>query len=215
MRILRTTLLGVGGVAMAGWVAAAAGARAQSMPPMAPMHQPMKMDGMSKDMAMRPMTRDEKIANAMSAAPAAVSAGAAIMDWPAMEGQAPAALRAGTNGWTCLPDMPETKGNDPVCLDKSWMAWVQGYMTHTAPRVPSVGIAYMTAPGGGEASNTDPFATAATPANQWMHHPPHMMIVVPDVKALEGLPTDPHNGGPYVMYAGTPYAHIMAPIGGM
>jgi hypothetical protein len=38
------------------------------------------------------------------------------------------------------------------------------------------------------------------------------MIVVPDVTSLEGMSTDPNNGGPYVMYAGTPYAHIMAPI---
>jgi hypothetical protein len=38
------------------------------------------------------------------------------------------------------------------------------------------------------------------------------MIVVPDLKSLDGISTDPHNGGPYVMYKGTPYAHIMAPI---
>jgi hypothetical protein len=38
------------------------------------------------------------------------------------------------------------------------------------------------------------------------------MIVVPDVRALSGLSTDPANGGPYVMFAGTPYAHIMAPV---
>ncbi len=25
--------------------------------------------------------------------------------------------------------------------------------------------------------------------------------------------TDPHNGGPYVMWKGTPYAHLMVPIG--
>ena len=49
--------------------------------------------------------------------------------------------------------------------------------------------------------------------NHWGHHNPHLMIVVPDVKSLEGMSTDPANGGPYVMYAGTPYAHIMAPIG--
>ena len=38
------------------------------------------------------------------------------------------------------------------------------------------------------------------------------MILVPDLKSLAGISTDPKNGGPYVMYAGTPYAHIMAPI---
>ena len=30
---------------------------------------------------------------------------------------------------------------------------------------------------------------------------------------LEAFPTDPDNGGPYVMWKGTPYAHLMVPIG--
>jgi hypothetical protein len=38
------------------------------------------------------------------------------------------------------------------------------------------------------------------------------MIVVPDAAALEGLPTHPDDGGPWVMYRDTPYAHIMVPI---
>jgi hypothetical protein len=38
------------------------------------------------------------------------------------------------------------------------------------------------------------------------------MIAVPDLKAVDGLPNDPDNGGPYVMWKGTPYAHIMAPV---
>ena len=52
----------------------------------------------------------------------------------------------------------------------------------------------------------------ATADNQRGHHLPHLMIVVPNLASLEGISTDPNNGGPYVMYAGTPYAHIMAPI---
>jgi hypothetical protein len=38
------------------------------------------------------------------------------------------------------------------------------------------------------------------------------MIAVPDLKSLDGLSTDPKNGGPWVMWKGTPYAHIMAPV---
>lgn len=37
------------------------------------------------------------------------------------------------------------------------------------------------------------------------------MIVVSDQELLEGLPTDPENGGPWVMWKDTPYAHIMIP----
>ncbi|MDG1390029.1 MAG: hypothetical protein P8L70_03970 [Halioglobus sp.] len=29
---------------------------------------------------------------------------------------------------------------------------------------------------------------------------------------LEGIPTDPSGGGPYVMWGDTPYAHIMMPV---
>ena len=40
------------------------------------------------------------------------------------------------------------------------------------------------------------------------------MVLVPDTAQLEGLLwADPHNGGPYVMWKGTPYAHIMVPVG--
>ena len=39
------------------------------------------------------------------------------------------------------------------------------------------------------------------------------MIIVPDAALLEGVPTDPNAGGPYVMWKGTPYAHIMMPTG--
>ena len=108
--------------------------------------------------------------------------------------------------------MPDSQGNDPMCVDQSWMKWIEGYTAHKTPQVTSVGIGYMIAPGGGWGSNTDPYAMAATADNQWGHHVPHLMIVVPDLASLEGISTDPNNGGPYVMYAGTPYAHIMAPI---
>lgn len=38
------------------------------------------------------------------------------------------------------------------------------------------------------------------------------MILTPDTKQLDELPTDPHSGGAWVMWKGTPYAHIMVPI---
>ena len=38
------------------------------------------------------------------------------------------------------------------------------------------------------------------------------MILAP-ATLLEGYSTDPENGGPYVMWTGTPYAHLMVPIG--
>jgi hypothetical protein len=159
-----------------------------------------------------PMSQADKIANAMTAGPSSVSAQATIRDFPEKDGETPPVLRTGTNGWTCFPDMPMSQGNDPMCLDQSWLKWMDAYLAHKAPAITSVGIGYMLASGGGWGSNSDPFAMAETPTNHWGLHPPHVMILVPDAKALSMVSTDPANGGPYVMWAGTPYAHIMAPI---
>jgi len=38
------------------------------------------------------------------------------------------------------------------------------------------------------------------------------MILVPDPKALEGISTDPKNGGPWIMWPNTPYQHLMIQI---
>jgi hypothetical protein len=64
------------------------------------------------------------------------------------------------------------------------------------------------------ASNVDPFAQGPTAQNEWVRTGPHLMLVVPDRAVLDGFPTDPENGGPWVMWKGTPYAHVMIPVPG-
>lgn len=157
-------------------------------------------------------SRDAKITNALSAAPSSIGDGATVMDWPARDGAAPAQLRAGTNDWVCFPDMPMTEGNDPMCLDQVWLSWVNAWQGRTKPEIERVGIGYMTAPGGAHGSDTDPFASGPTADNEWGYDPPHIMLLVPDLTSLEGLPTSRDSGGPWVMWSGTPYAHIMAPV---
>jgi len=219
MRILRRFALGITGMALVGSLSALVVSGQTGNGSGTTDNKMGTMDNMmgTKDKTMAPgkmMTKEQKIANAMSAGPMAVAGKATILDWPAKEGEKPAVLRMGTNGWTCLPDMPQTQGSDPMCLDRSWMVWVEAYLAHKPVQVSTVGIGYMTAPGGAFESNSDPYAVAKTADNQWTHHPPHVMILVPDLKALQGISTDPANGGPYVMFAGTPYAHIMTPAGG-
>ena len=51
-----------------------------------------------------PGSPEAKIEEALSAAPAEIAGGAAIMDWPATEGGEMTELRAGGNGWTCFPN---------------------------------------------------------------------------------------------------------------
>lgn len=157
-------------------------------------------------------TKAQKIANAMSAAPRSISGKATIMDWPATEGGKMTTLRAGTNDWTCLPDVPMTKGNDPSCMDAEWMSFMNAVMSKSAPKVSRAGVGYMTAPGGAYTSNKDPFAPKPTADNDWGFDPPHVMLLVTDARALQGIPTTRQSGGPWVMWPGTRYAHIMVPL---
>jgi hypothetical protein len=148
---------------------------------------------------------EKKIESALSAAPASVTQNAKVMDWDNT------VLREGTNDWTCLPDNKDTPGNDPMCLDEPWLNWVHAWMNKEQPTYSRMGFGYMLQ-GGSPDSNTDPYAEGPTPDNEWMEEGvPHIMVVVPDSKVLEGLPTDPKNGGPWVMWKGTPYVHIMVP----
>ncbi len=100
-----------------------------------------------------------------------------------------------------------------MCLDKEFAGWAAAWMTHKRPQMKHTGIAYMLR-GDAGASNTDPFATGSTSDNQWIVSGPHVMVATPSPSQIEGIPTDPKNGGPWVMWKGTPYAHIMVPVGG-
>ena len=169
----------------------------------------------SAALAQRKMTKAQKIANAMTAAPRSISANAAIMDWPASEGAQMATLRDGSNGWTCLPDFPGTKGNDPMCVDAQWMSFMDAMMSKTNPTITHAGVGYMIAPGGAYGSNKDPYASKATADNEWGYDPPHVMLLVTDQGSLRAMPTTRQSGGPWVMWSGTPYAHVMIPVASM
>lgn len=158
-----------------------------------------------------PGSAEWKIESAMSAAPADVAANATIMDWPAEGSNQMTELRKGSNGFTCMPDVPSTDGTDPMCLDSEFMSWAGAWQSKGTPKVTRVGVAYMLA-GDGGASVTDPYATDAATTADWVDSGKHIMILVPDAKDLEGVATKPDGGVPYVMWKGTPYAHIMMPI---
>ena len=38
------------------------------------------------------------------------------------------------------------------------------------------------------------------------------MILLPDVEALKNVSANSKNGGPWIMWHDTPYAHLMIPI---
>lgn len=146
-----------------------------------------------------------QIANALSAAPPSVATAATVR---LMDGTV---LRPGSNGWVCMPDMPDVPNNSPMCLDQPWLEFIDAWMNKREPRFSGIGIGYMLQ-GDMPVSNVDPFGTVPTADNQWVQNSgPHIMMVVSDHRLLEGLSTDPNNGGPWVMWKGTPYAHVMIP----
>jgi len=160
--------------------------------------------------AKRPAPSDAaQIASAEAAAPAAVAKNATIVAMGA-DGKMKI-LRNGTNAFSCMPDDPATPGPDPMCFDKNAADWVMA-LSHHQPPPQKVGFMYMLA-GGTDASNTDPFATKPTAQNHWVKTGPHVMVVG-DPEMLKAYPAspDPDTTQPYVMWAGTPYAHLMAPV---
>lgn len=153
----------------------------------------------------------DPIASAESAAPASIAKHAAIMTADASG--AMKTIRQGTNGWTCIPDDPHTPGPDPACMDANAAKWAEAMLAHKPPPEGAAGVMYMLE-GGTDASNTDPYATAPTAANDWIKTGPHLMIVG-SKELLSGYPSGakPDTSAPYVMWAGTPYAHLMVPVG--
>lgn len=160
--------------------------------------------------AAAPTTDEGKIQSALSAAPEGIAKDAMVMDLGA-DG-AMKELRAGSNGFTCLPDNPGTPGPDPMCADANGMTWMDAYMKKQPPEAGKVGFMYMLA-GGTDASNTDPHAAAPTADNHWIKTGPHVMIMGATAM-MAGYPAtaDPDTSKPYVMWAGTPYEHLMMPV---
>lgn len=146
------------------------------------------------------------IKSALSGAPPMIAATAAVKD---SQGNV---LKAGSGTYTCFPR--EKAGTAPICVEKAWEAWIDARKNNKPFTAPGVGIAYMLAgdAADGGASNVDPQAKAPTEHNHWVVEGPHIMILVPDAAALDGLPAEPGTGEPYIMWKHTPYAHIMAPV---
>ena len=153
---------------------------------------------------------EELIKSAGSAGPPALANGATILAMGA-DGQMET-LREGTNGYWCMPDDPSTPSADPMCGDANAMGWAMAWIGKTEPPKDKVGLIYMLA-GGSDASNTDPHATAETNENNWVTTGPHIMIMNA-THLMDGYPTseDPDTTMPYVMWADTPYAHLMVPV---
>jgi hypothetical protein len=142
----------------------------------------------------------EKIREAVSAGPPEISRNARVAEMaPEMK---IIELRAGTNSWTCMPKQSATL--PAMCVDPASMQWMMDFAQHKPKPTNLVpGITYMLA-GATQRSDSDPYdkTSPLTPIG------PHWVIMWPFDPKTTGLPTTHRATGAYIMWAGTPYAHV-------
>ena len=150
-------------------------------------------------------SEQEIIEIAMSAAPSNVSSEATIIDSTGK------VLREGSNGWTCMPGTPPNENVNPMCADPAWQKWLQAFMAQTEynSENESFGTSYMLV-GDQAIDNDDPFNLDRS-TGTWIEEGPHLMLLLPE-SLMSNLPTDPYAGGPYVMFKGTDFVHVMVPL---
>jgi hypothetical protein len=147
-------------------------------------------------------TTQAKIARAMSAGPTDVAKSAKITDTDAHGNTV--VLREGSNGFTCMPGNPKVIGEPPMCVDAPSMQWFADAKAHKPKPTNTVpGITYMLA-GATQRSDSDPNDTTSMP----IEIGPHWMIMWPFDPKTTGLPTKHRPNGAYIMYGGSPYAHL-------
>src|SRR5579862_2883798 len=154
-----------------------------------------------------------KIANALSAGPVSITKDAAVVDWPAnpKDGMSHGRLlRQGTNGWTCMRDVPGRPQHDPMCMDETMTKWLMATVAGKKPDIDRVGLSYMLM---GEARRGQD-ATAKDPSQvkEWFYIGPHVMVVLPDAAkdALRGINQDLSNDQPYTSLLSS--ADVATPI---
>jgi hypothetical protein len=151
------------------------------------------------------------IANAESAGPAEIAKRATILGWPPKMGDEFVMLRKGDNGWTCIPDNPDTPANDPMCLDDVWMEWMHAAMQKRPAKIDRVGLAYMLQ-GGWAADQRDPFLMTPPPGKKPYFVGPHVMVLLPNPKELAGVSHEVYNGGPFVEGLEKDHPNILMPV---
>jgi hypothetical protein len=118
-------------------------------------------------------------------------------------------MRPGTSGFTCVILVPDVTGG-PICGDDVAMHWVDAMLTHknAPPAATRPGIAYMGHGGSHFEDAQGNLAMEPGPNIRTVHEPPHWMLIYPFDPATSGLSTRP-NQEAYIMFAGSPWAHVM------
>jgi len=124
-----------------------------------------------------------KIRNASAAGPPYISEGATIIDGadPQVTGHLVMGrtLRKGSNGWTCMPDVPGRPQHDPMWVDETMMKFLMSTMLGKRPKIDRVGLSYMLLGEARDGQNVPP-TKDPNRVEQWFFTGPHIMVVLPD-----------------------------------
>jgi hypothetical protein len=152
------------------------------------------------------LSEGEQVKLALSAAPAHLVKEVGVMVYGA-DGKL-TEVRPSTNGFTCIPTVMNLPERDPMCMDAAVHQWMTDLMENASKPTNTVpGIAYM-ARGGSHFEKNGKVVMSGDGAKA-VKEPPHWMIMWPFESATTKLPTTPNPSGSYIMFDGTPYAHLM------
>lgn len=117
-------------------------------------------------------------------------------------------VKKSSNGFTCIPTVMNLHVPDPMCMDGAVQQWMTDLLNNAPKPTNTVpGIAYMAR--GGVHFEKDGKVVMSGEGAQEVSEPPHWMVLWPFDAAATKLPTAPNPSGVYIMFDGTPYAHLM------
>ena len=155
-----------------------------------------------------------------TAAPSFIASGCKVME---SDGTV---LREGTNGWTAMPGNPRGMSDPengwkdpheamPMVMDAQAMKWAMAFMSGKKPELDHDGWMYMLHGDMGEDNTKQSvFNKEDAAEGHWIESGPHIMLMPKDPSSLKGLTTNFNSGGPYIMFEGTGYDHVMIPLEG-
>jgi hypothetical protein len=121
-----------------------------------------------------------------------------VLDYPTSPSGEFRVLRAGTNGWTCLPEGANAEAG---CYDQVFLQFVKDSFAGRTPNVENIGISYMWS------GMWIPNKSHALGSGDEFHVGPHIMIIGMDQKKLQAYNQDGSTGEPYVNRLPFPVRH--------
>jgi hypothetical protein len=165
------------------------------------------------DQGPAPGTTAYKVAQALTAGPDWMASVATVEQWPLVDTAQFEILQPGGGSWTCFPDQPASPSNDPLCADDQFLRWLGAWRAHAqSPQLSGMAVAYALK-GFQVASETDPLKARPDAGQAWINLPPAVFVAMPDAAAYRGLPTTRPAAGQWVLWAGTPWAMVVVPMG--